>query len=214
MKQGGSPLARVTAKKVLETKTGLLEAAKSVLLAEGYGGLTTRNVAAQAGAPMSQIQYHFKSKDGMVLALFEYLNEQLLERQNSMFEDDSLSLPEKWALACDYLDDDLASGYVRVLNELWAVGWSNPEIGLAVRDGVVEWQKLLADLAQEAEQAYGSLGPFTAKEVASLVGCAFIGAEAFVLLGLEDIGMPVRKALRRFGDFMRILDAQAKRTAV
>jgi len=207
-------MARVTAEKVRETKIGLLEAARSVLLAEGYRGLTTRSVAAAAGTPMSQIQYHFGSKDGMVLALFEHLNGQLLNRQNAMFDDDSLSLSQKWDLACDYLDDDLASGYVRVLNELWAVGWSNPEIGQVVREGVRGWQALLTGLARKAEQTYGSLDPFTAEEIAALVGAAFVGAETFILLGLEDAGVPLRSALRRFGDVLRMFEDQAKREGV
>ena len=40
-------------------------------------GLSTRDVAAAAGVPLSQIHYHFGSKQSLVLALFEYLNAQL-----------------------------------------------------------------------------------------------------------------------------------------
>ena len=31
--------------------------------------------------------------------------------------------------ACDFLEDDLDSGYVRVLQEMIAAGWSNKELG-------------------------------------------------------------------------------------
>ena len=48
--------------------------------------------------------------------------------------------------------------------------------------------------------------PFTADEVAALVAHAFIGAESHYLLGLEKKGVPVRPALRRFGDLIRILE--------
>ena len=70
-----------------ETSTTLLEAAKKVLRQNGYAGLSTRDVAEAAGVPLSQIHYHFGSKQGMVLALFEYLNAQLLDRQNALFGD-------------------------------------------------------------------------------------------------------------------------------
>jgi DNA-binding transcriptional regulator YbjK len=60
-------------------KTILLEAAKRVLMAEGNGGLSTRAIAA-ADTQMSQTRYHFGSKEGMVLALFVYMNAQLIER--------------------------------------------------------------------------------------------------------------------------------------
>ena len=115
-------MARALAKKA-ETSTTLLEAAKKVLRQNGYSGLSTRDVAAAAGVPLSQIHYHFGSKQGMVLALFEYLNAQLIDRQNALFHDPTLKLSEQWDRACDYLDDDIASGYVRVLQELIAASW-------------------------------------------------------------------------------------------
>ena len=110
-------MARALAKKV-ETSTTLLEAAKKVLRQNGHSGLSTRDVAAAAGVPLSQIHYHFGSKQGLMLALFDYLNAQLLDRQNAMFHDTTLSLSQRWDRACDYLDEDIASGYVRVLQEL------------------------------------------------------------------------------------------------
>ena len=201
-------MARVTAEKAQETRTGILEAAKQVLGDQGHAGLSTRSVAGLAAMPMSQIQYHFGSKQGMILALFAHMNAQLLERQSALFEDQTLTLSEKWDRACDYLDDDLASGYVRVLQELLAAGWSNPEVGRVVGDGLRGWTTLLTDLAGEAERRYGSLGPFSAEDIAALIGSAFIGAEAFLLLGLEDETIPLRRALRRFGAVIRWLEEQ------
>ena len=87
-------MARALAKKA-ETSTTLLEAAKKVLRQNGYSGLSTRDVAAAAGVPLSQIHYHFGSKQGLVLALFEYLNAQLLDRQNAMFHDTTLTLSQR-----------------------------------------------------------------------------------------------------------------------
>src|SRR5947209_11842701 len=117
-------MARALAKKV-ETTVALLEAAKAVLRKNGYAGLSTRDVAAAAGVPLSQIHYHFGSKQGMMLALFEYLNAQLLDRQQAMFANASLKISEQWDLACQYLDDHIASGYVRVLQELIAASFAD-----------------------------------------------------------------------------------------
>src|SRR4026207_439797 len=91
--QGDFIVARAAAKKIerkTEPGTTLLEAAKKVLRQNGYAGLSTRDVAAVAGVPLSQIHYHFGSKQGMVLALFEYLNAQLLDRQDALFGDPAL----------------------------------------------------------------------------------------------------------------------------
>ena len=162
-------MARALAKKA-ETSTTLLEAAKKVLRQNGYSGLSTRDVAAAAGVPLSQIHYHFGSKQGLVLALFEYLNAQLLDRQNALFGDPALKLSEQWDRACDYLDDDIASGYVRVLQELIAASWADAEVAKVVRAGIMGWVDLIIGLARKAERELGGLGPFTAEEVGALVG--------------------------------------------
>src|ERR1044072_3132660 len=116
---------RTATARTAETGTALLEAAKKVLHQKAYSGLSTRDVAWAAGVPLSQIHYHFGSKQGLVLALFEYLNEQLLDRQDALFHDPRLSVSQQWIKACDYLDDDIASGYVRVLQELVAASWAD-----------------------------------------------------------------------------------------
>ena len=199
-------MARVLAKKP-ETGTALLEAAKKVLRQNGYSGLSTRDVAAAAGVPLSQIHYHFGSKQGMVLALFEHLNAQLLDRQDMLAGDATLKLSEQWDRACDYLDDDIASGYVRVLQELIAASWVDAGVAKVVRAAIMGWVDLIAGVARKAERELGGLGPFSPEELAALVANAFIGAESHYLLGLEKKGAPVRQALRRVGDLIRMAES-------
>lgn len=198
-------MARASAKKSA-TGTAILDAAKTVLHRNGYAGLSTRDVAAEAGVPLSQIHYHFGSKQGLILGLFEYLNVQLLDRQDTMFGDTSLKISEQWDKACDYLEDDIASGYVRVLQELIAASWSDPAVADVVRRGIMGWVELIKAVAQRGERELGGLGPLTAEEIAALVANVFIGAESLHLLGLEQRGSPVRDALRRIGDLIRILE--------
>ncbi len=199
---------KIQPRKKADTNIVLLEAAKTVLHRNGYAGLSTRDVAAEAGVPLSQIHYHFGSKQGLVLGLFEYLNAQLLHRQSELFENPTLTLSQQWDRACDYLDDDITSGYVRVLQEMIAASWSDPDVAKVVRAGLFAWYGLLTGLARKAERQFGSLGPFTAEEVAALIGSAFMGAESTFLLGAEKKGVPVRQSLRRFGDLIRGFEAR------
>jgi AcrR family transcriptional regulator len=155
--------------------------------------------------PLSQLHYHFGSKGGLILALFEEENRRRLERQTQMYGEDA-PLWKRYERACDFLEDDLDSGYVRVLQEMIAVGWSNPEIRDAVRELLGGWYVLLIDVAREAERRYGRLGPFTAEEVATLLGNAFIGSEALLLLGFDRQVVPIRSALRRVGVLIRELE--------
>jgi AcrR family transcriptional regulator len=191
---------------VVDTRTQIIEAARRRLLADGYAGLSTRKVADEAEVPLSQLHYHFGSKRGLILALFEQENQQRLDRQRRLYAEDT-PLWQRYERACDYLEDDLDAGYVRVLQEMIAAGWSNAEIGEAVRQLLGGWFLLLDEVAREAERRYGPIGPFTADEVAALVGTAFIGAEALLLLGFDRQVMPIRSALRRIGVLIRQAEA-------
>lgn len=191
----------------LAAPEALLEAAKQVLRSRGYAAVSTREVAAAAGVPLSQIHYHFGSKQGLLLALFEYLDTQLLGRQQALYADTSLSLADQWDRACAYLDDDLASGYVRVMHELVAAGWADPAVGDVVRKSLGHWISLVIELARRFEQAHGPLGPLSAEDVGALVSNAFIGAESLVLTGLDQDGrIPLRASLRRVGALIRSLE--------
>jgi len=192
-----------------ETHRLILEAAQACLCQDGYARFSTRRVAEQAGVPLSQIHYHFGSKQGLVLAVLEDQNQRLLQRQARTFSE-PMPLSRRWGFACDYLDEDLSSGYVRVLQEMIAAGWSEPQIAAAVRNNLQGWYDLLTKLAEEAGNRFGGLGPFTPAQVACLVGHAFIGGEALVLLGLESPRVPTRQALRTFGDLIRQLEERER----
>jgi AcrR family transcriptional regulator len=190
-----------------DTRALILEAARGRLLADGYAGLSTRKVAEQAHVPVSQLHYHFGSKQGLILALFAEENQRRLDRQRGMYGED-LPLWRRYERACDFLEDDLDSGYVRVLQEMIAAGWSNPSVGEAVRELLSGWFRLLADVVREAGRRYGTLGPFTAEELAALVGSAFLGSEELLLLGFDRQLLPIRSALRRVGVVLRQLEEE------
>lgn len=177
------------------TQLRLLEAARARLLADGYAGLSTRRVAEAAGVPLSQIHYHFGGKRGLIVALLAHENRRLLDRQRDMYAAD-VPLWKRYEQACDFLDEDLASGYVRVLHEMVAAGWSDRELAGEVVALLEAWFELLLTVAREAERRLGQLGPFTAEEVAGLVGLSFLGGESVALLGYERWSTRVRSWLR------------------
>lgn len=193
------------------TADSILDAARNRLLADGYARLSTRKVAAEAGVPLSQVHYHFGSKGGMVLAVLEAEDRRRLARQTAMYASDK-PLWRRYEQACDFFDDDIESGYVRVLQEMIAAGWSTPEIAEKARSILNGWFDLLAAVASEAADRFGGLGPFAPAEAASLIGCAFIGAESLLLLGFDRHQIPVRSSLRRVGQLIRDAEEAAART--
>ena len=164
-----------------ETRARLIEAARECLLSDGHANLSTRRVADLAGVPLSQIHYHFGGRRGLVLALLAQQNEQLLERQETMYGADA-PLWLRYEQACTLLRDDLDSGYVRMLQEMIAAGWADPAIGAEVTRLLRGWFDLLEQVVAEAADELGDLGPFSPRIVATLVGLSFMGGESMLLL--------------------------------
>lgn len=189
------------------TSRRILAAAREALLEAGFAALSTRRIADAADVPLSQIHYHFGGKEQLILAMLRDENETLLRRQADMFDRD-IPLAERWRLACDYLDHDLASGYVRVLHEMMSAGLSTEEVRHAVGGMLDGWAGLIRNVVDEAQASGVDLGPFDAGEIVSLVAAAFLGAESMILLDLDRPDLPIRRALRRVGDALEAVDAE------
>lgn len=189
----------------MTTRATILEAAKAALVESGFSALSTRSIAQRAGVPLSQIHYHYGTKQNLVLEVLEDENRKLLDRQTRLYQSD-MPFWKQWEQACDFLDDDLASGYVRVLQEMTAAGWGDDEIAIAVKANLGGWMELLTETARRASDRLGGLGPFTPEEVAVLAGAPFLGVEALILLGFDEAELPMRSALRKIGDVLRSLE--------
>jgi AcrR family transcriptional regulator len=185
-----------------QTRGRILDAARSCLLADGYASLSTRRVAEAADVPLSQIHYYFGSKQELILAVLAAENQRLLARQREMF-----AAPDPlwvlWQLACDFLDTDVESGYVRILQEMIAAGWADADVAAAVRELIGDWYRVLADVARREQDSGADYGDFTAEEIAALMGTPFLGAEELILLGVTESTLPVRSALRKVGVLLR-----------
>ncbi len=188
-----------------DTRTRILEAARRCLLADGFSSLSTRNVAKDADVPLSQIHYHFGSKEEMILSLLRAENDRLLERQTRMYQADR-PLSEQWEIACGYFEEDLASGYVRVIQEMTAAGWSSQAVRKEMQQIWGGWMDLLLGVVREAELTGVGLGAFSPGELVALVSAAWVGAESLILLGLEDETFPFRDALRSVGAVIKLAE--------
>ncbi len=176
------------------TRAQLLMAATEVLSEEGYGATSMRAVADRAGARLSLVHYHFGSKRGLLTAVMDDLTASLLERQQSMFTDDR-PFAEQWRTACAYLREDVGSGYVRILWELWAAGLADDELAERWRTTQRSWRDLIIGRLERWQADRDVTLPMSPRALATLIGNLFEGAETEILAGVPEDEAPHLEAL-------------------
>ena len=187
------------------TRAQLLAAAAEVLSGQGYGGTSMRAVAERAGVPLSLVHYHFGSKRGLLVAVLEPLTEPLLERQSTMFSDER-SFADQWRTACDYLREDVGSGYVRILWELWAAGLADPELAERWRETQRGWKVLIEQRLDRWVAEENIELPMRPRALATLIGNLFEGAETEILAGVTEEESPHLEALEACGELIARLE--------
>ena len=168
-----------------DTRALILDAAREMLAECGFAATTTRAIAERAGVQLSLVHYHFGGKQQLLAAVLARENELLLERQRALFAGPE-PLAEKWRTACAYLHEDLRSGYVRILWELWSVGLSDDELRRLWLEAIDGWRELLTDVAGSWADEHALELPLTPRALATLVGDLFLGAETMILAGDDD----------------------------
>jgi AcrR family transcriptional regulator len=192
------------------TKESILEAARESLREQGYSGTNVRAVADRAGVQLSLVHYHFGSKQAMLVAVLEHENEKLLERQQALFASPG-PLSAKWRAACRFLEDDLESGYVRILWELWAAGLADEQLAARWRDATAGWRRLMAEVFEEWSQEVGLELPISAAAVATLVANLFQGLEVEILAGVSEAEAPHLEVLEAVAQLIEGIEARASR---
>ena len=192
------------------TKELILEAARESLREQGYSGTSIRAVAERAGVQLSLVHYHFGSKQSVLVAVLERENEKLLERQQALFAGPG-PLSAKWREACRFLEEDLESGYVRILWELWAAGLADEQLAARWRDATAGWRRLMAEVVEEWSREVGLELPISPTAVATLVANLFQGLEVEILAGVSEDEAPHLEVLEAVAQLIERIEADASR---
>jgi AcrR family transcriptional regulator len=146
-----------------------LDAAERLLVREGAAGISTRQLAAEAGQNHGLVHYYFGSVDELLVQTLERFTDRLIERQRAMYGSDA-PFAEKWRTAMGYIEDDLASGYPKIWAELEALAWNNTELRERLNAVNDAWRTVLRDALRQALQEYGlDEARFSAEALAALV---------------------------------------------
>lgn len=199
-----------------QTRERILDATFRRLVSEGYAALSVREIAKDAGVNHALINYHFRTKDQLVIDVLDAVNQRLLARQASMYASGE-GFAQKWANARRFYEDDLASGFVRLQAELWAASLSNPGLREKFLPRLLAWKKVVLGGVREAIAAFQADGaklppPFTAEVIACWISEFWLGMEFADLLGVKAEQVQHRAALDAVQWLLEQLDAKASRT--
>ena len=135
-----------------DTEQALLDAAERLLVDVGAAGITTRQVAAAAGANHGLVHYYFGSVEQLLVRVLERFTERLIERQRELYAADAPFL-EKWRTAMTYLDEDRP--YQKLWFELQALAWNRPELQERLARVHAEWRAVLTEAFAPVREQLG-----------------------------------------------------------
>lgn len=83
-------------------------AALSLISQFGYANVSMRDIAKEAGVALSQINYHYKSKEGLFIALIRHVKNSLLEDISSRMKNTKTS-QERIDFLCSYARESIVN---------------------------------------------------------------------------------------------------------
>ena len=165
------------------TAEAFLDAAERLLIEVGYGGITTRRLAAEAGANQGLVHYYFGSIDELFVQVLERFTARLVERQREMYAAD-VPFVEKWQAAWRFQEQDLETGYSKIWMELQALSWNHADLRPRVERVNAEWRAVLREAYTRAAREYELGDDFP---VEGLVALTMTFGQGFALERLEGI---------------------------
>ena len=207
----GRARARVPAGRIdgAKTRSLILEAARRRLVAQGYANLNVRDIARDAGVNHALIGYHFHGKQQLVLAVLDEANARLLERQARMFGD-AAATADKWQQACDFYEEDLRSGFVKLLMELMGASFHDEALRREFNPRLLEWRKLIEGAANEFLARTGLQLPMSSCAIASGISWLWLGIEASMALRIPEREGHQQEVLEVIGKLLRGLESRPR----
>ena len=190
------------------TAEAFLDAAERLLVEVGHAGISTRRLAAEAGANQGLVHYYFGSIDELFVQVLERFTERLVARQHEMYAADRPFI-EKWRAAWRFQEEDLDAGYSKIWMELQALSWSHPELRPRVARVNAEWRGVLREAFARAAEEYRLSGDEFPVE--ALVAMTMTVGQGYALERLEGIDEGHRELLDWIERWLESLDE--RRTA-
>ncbi len=163
-----------------ERKEQILRAALAVATRERLEGLSTRLVAREAGLSHGLVFFHFKCKDALLVALLEWLLEDMAVPQ---LEADLERIPSALDRLLELLRREIARllrerARVELFFDYWVMGTRHPGIRQRMRGSLEHYRAVLRpmaeDIVREAPERFSAISAdgLAAVAVGFIEGCA------------------------------------------
>jgi AcrR family transcriptional regulator len=191
------------------TREAILRAARDRLVEVGYANLNVRDIARAAGVNHALIGYHFHGKQQLVLAVLDEANKRLLERQARMYRA-TTSASRQWREACDFYEEDLESGFVRLLMELMGASFHDAELRAEFVPRLLGWHRLIEAAVVDFIARSKLDLPVSAQAITAWIGWFWTGMEASMVLGIDERDGHQREALAAVATLLRRVERRAR----
>jgi AcrR family transcriptional regulator len=117
----------VTTEKGMSRAHDILYAARGLLAADGYSGLSMRRVAAEVGMSLSNVQHYYQSKDSLLEALLLYTMDVFQAKMDGISaEMTSASRSEQFLSTVDMFLEEITDPVTHaIFFEIWALASRN-----------------------------------------------------------------------------------------
>lgn len=194
------------------TREAILHATRQRLTEVGYANLNVRDIARAACVNHALIGYHFGGKQQLVLAVLDDANRQLLERQEHMYQ--ATAAPSRqWQQACDFYEQDLKTGFVRLLMELMGASFHDLELRAGFVPRLLAWTCLIEDAASEFIDRAGLDLAVSPAAISAWISWFWIGMEASMVLGIDERHGHQREALDAMTRLLKRVELRAEHGA-
>jgi AcrR family transcriptional regulator len=194
------------------TRAAILRAARDRLVEVGYANLNVRDIAREAGVNHALIGYHFHGKQQLVLAVLDEANKQLLERQARMYQG-TTSASAQWQQACDFYEEDLKSGFVRLLMELMGASFHDQDLRREFVLRIAGWHRLVEAAVVEFIARSKLELPVSAQAISAWIVWFWTGMEASMMLGIGEKDGHQREALAAVATLLQRVEGRARKPA-
>ncbi len=134
----------------------ILQAARDVLIGEGYPALTTREVARRVGIRQSNVQYYFPAKVDLVRALFEEAMAESSRGLARRMAEGRMTPRQRLVWTLDQFLRQQESREEQIfLRELWALSAHDPEVAAVMNTFYRRWIDLAAANLLQVNPALG-----------------------------------------------------------